>query len=158
MPDPDDIRRRLVALGWVDLGGRTRQVRWREELVSLAGNECPWFGPPPRWEEAPSRTSELSRSSEFRVALLHTPDQIGWARRNGVDLALAGHTHGGQIRLPLVGALVAPSLHGVKYAGGTFAEGATVMHVSRGVSGLEPVRWNCPPEITRLTLRPASRP
>jgi predicted MPP superfamily phosphohydrolase len=48
---------------------------------------------------------------------------------------------------------VAPSLHGVKYASGTFHEGATVLHVSRGLSGLHPLRWNCPPELTKLVLR-----
>jgi predicted MPP superfamily phosphohydrolase len=41
----------------------------------------------------------------------------------------------------------------VKYASGTFFESPTLMHVSRGVSGLTPLRWNCRPEITRLVLK-----
>lgn len=65
---------------------------------------------------------------------------------------LAGHNHGGQICLPLIGPVYSPSRYGVKYAGGTFREGHAVMHVSRGVSAKRPLRWNCPPEITRLVL------
>ena len=66
---------------------------------------------------------------------------------------LAGHTHGGQVRLPWIGAIVAPSRHGVRYASGTFFEPPTVMHVSRGLSAEKPLRWNCAPELTKLTLR-----
>ena len=65
---------------------------------------------------------------------------------------LAGHTHGGQIRFPGVGAVLAPSIFGTRYAAGLFYEAPTLMHVSRGVSGLTPVRYNCRPEITLLRL------
>jgi predicted MPP superfamily phosphohydrolase len=85
--------------------------------------------------------------------LAHSPDQFGWAQANEVDLMLAGHNHGGQVCLPLLGPIVAPSLHGVRYGSGTFRAGNTVMHVSRGTSSLTPLRWNCPPEIAVLTLR-----
>ena len=66
--------------------------------------------------------------------------------------AHAGHTHGGQIRLPIVGPIVAPSRYGVKYASGLFHEPPTLMHVSRGVCGVHPLRFNCPPELALLTL------
>ena len=65
---------------------------------------------------------------------------------------LAGHNHGGQVRLPLVGAILAPSLSGTRYACGTFRRGNTVLHVSRGTGSLTPFRWNCPPEIALLVL------
>ena len=58
---------------------------------------------------------------------------------------LAGHTHGGQIRMPITGPILAPSLYGTKYAIGTFYKAPTLLHVSRGVSGLTPVRYNCRP-------------
>lgn len=158
LPDPAEARRRLTALGWVDLGGGTRVCSWRDVTVRLAGNEMPWFGPAPQWAVSRTPGATSLATDEFVVALLHTPDQIGWARTQRVDLALAGHTHGGQIRFPLIGAIVCPSLYGVRYAGGAFQEGDTLLHVSRGVSGLEPIRWRCPPEITQLTLRRAARP
>ena len=51
-----------------------------------------------------------------------------------------------------MGAVLAPSIFGTKYAAGLFYEAPTLMHVSRGVSGLTPVRYNCRPEITLLRL------
>jgi predicted MPP superfamily phosphohydrolase len=61
------------------------------------------------------------------------------------------------VQLPWFGPIVAPSRYGVKYASGTFYEPPTVMHVSRGVSGEFPWRWNCLPEVTKLTLVPSTR-
>ena len=63
-----------------------------------------------------------------------------------LDLMLAGHTHGGQIQVPLLGAILAPSIYGTKYASGTFYEPPTLMHVSRGVSDGRS-RYRCPPEV-----------
>jgi predicted MPP superfamily phosphohydrolase len=68
------------------------------------------------------------------------------------DLVMAGHNHGGQVRLPALGAILAPSRSGTRYAGGVFRRGQTILHVSRGTSSLTPFRWNCPPEIALLVL------
>jgi predicted MPP superfamily phosphohydrolase len=89
----------------------------------------------------------------LHVLLAHSPDQFKWARRRDFDLMLAGHTHGGQICLPVIGPIHCPSWHGVKYASGVFFEPPTVMHVSRGVSSELPIRLNCRPEVTKLVLR-----
>ncbi|MEM7479130.1 MAG: metallophosphoesterase, partial [Planctomycetota bacterium] len=83
----------------------------------------------------------------------HTPDCIPWARENQCDLMLAGHTHGGQMRLPLIGPLLAPSLYGSAFASGVFYLKPTLVHVSRGIAGTHPLRLRCPPEISLLTLR-----
>jgi predicted MPP superfamily phosphohydrolase len=74
-----------------------------------------------------------------------------------VDLALAGHTHGGQVQLPILGVVASPSLHGTRYACGVFRRGNTVMHVSRGLGGETPFRWRCPPEIALLELTAAGK-
>lgn len=145
--DTARLRRELNRLGLMDLGGRQLVASLCGESILLAGNERPWFAsrldvPPP-----------AGGGPRFRVLLSHSPDQIGWARRHGFHLMLAGHTHGGQICLPLIGAVVAPSHYGVRYAAGVYEEPPTVMHVSRGVSGLDPIRIRCAPEITRLVLR-----
>jgi predicted MPP superfamily phosphohydrolase len=66
---------------------------------------------------------------------------------------LAGHNHGGQVRLPLVGPVFSPSLFGCRYASGVFWEPPTLLYVSRGISGQHPWRWRCPPELTKLILR-----
>ena len=58
----------------------------------------------------------------------------------------------------LAGPIVCPSKFGVRYASGTYYEPPTIMHVSRGVAGDTLLRWNCSPELTRLTLRSRVRP
>jgi predicted MPP superfamily phosphohydrolase len=93
------------------------------------------------------------------ILMAHEPDfaddVIQHPRGPLVDLMLAGHSHGGQIRLPLVGALVLPPM-GVKYVEGHFRFNQMQLYVNRGLGtvGL-PFRLNCPPEITILTLQPA---
>jgi predicted MPP superfamily phosphohydrolase len=143
----------LAKAGLIHLGGGTLQVTVRSTPVILCGNELPWFGPAADLSGcAPHNDSGLP----LRIALVHTPDQFDWGVENDVDLMLAGHVHGGQVCLPIVGPITAPSLYGVRYAAGTFRKGKTVMHVSRGTSALTPLRWNCPPEIAVLTLRSQS--
>lgn len=147
--DEAAVRKTLVEAGLTDLGGRARFHSVHGERVLLAGNELPWFGPAPNLQvfEPP-----MDEHSPFKILLSHSPDQIYWAVLRGFDLMLAGHCHGGQICLPFIGPLVSPSYFGVKYASGLFQEGPTLLHVSRGVSGLEPLRFNCPPELTKLVL------
>jgi predicted MPP superfamily phosphohydrolase len=89
----------------------------------------------------------------FRLCLSHTPDNIRWAQRHGVDLMLSGHNHGGQIRLPLFGSLFVPSRYSRRFDCGLFWQPPTLLYVSRGLAGKEPLRYNCRPEITRLVLR-----
>ena len=103
----------------------------------------------------PPRQTGAILADALRIALAHGPDQLRWARAWGADLMLAGHTHGGQIRIPPLGAIFSPTRHGVKYISGVFYSPPTILHVSRGVSGDIPVRWNCPPEIA--CLRSAGR-
>ena len=143
------IRRSLKDLGFVDLGGRWIEIRVDGQPIVLAGNELPWFSPPADFHDAPP---SALHGGPPRIVLSHTPDQLRWARQRDVDLMLAGHTHGGQIRFPWIGPVLTPSRTGVKYASGVFYEPPTVMHVTRGISGEHPIRMNCPPEITRLVL------
>ncbi|GIW95996.1 MAG: phosphoesterase [Pirellulaceae bacterium] len=142
---PEMIRQKLTSLGWTSVGGRRLRVRWRDEWVVLTGNESPWIRLPPECD-GPVVHDGLS------VALLHTPDQFAWARRLGFDLVLAGHTHGGQVRVPGWGPLVVPCHTGTRYAAGVYYEQGSVLHVSRGLSSLHLLRWGCRPEVTRLVL------
>jgi predicted MPP superfamily phosphohydrolase len=146
--DPGRLREVLSKAGLVDLGSRTERIEVRGVPILLAGNERPWFGTLP---EIPRRAAG---DNMFRVLLSHTPDQLPWARANDFDMMLAGHNHGGQIRLPYLGALIVPSKYGYRYAGGLYHEPPTLLHVSRGLAGIHPIRLNCPPEIALLTLEP----
>ena len=144
------LRTELAAAGLIDLGGAWRRVEIAGQSIALAGNELPWIAPAADIKDCPRTPHERE---PFRILLAHTPDQYAWARKHAFDVMLAGHTHGGQIQIPILGPIVAPSRHGVRYASGTFYEPPTVLHVSRGLSGLMPLRINCRPELTKLVLR-----
>jgi predicted MPP superfamily phosphohydrolase len=150
---PQLVRDELQRLGWFDLGGRTHEIVVRDERVELIGNESPWF---PRPCLSPQASSLTKSQRNTRILLSHSPDQIRWARRHNVLLMLAGHTHGGQGRLPLIGPVLSPSYHGSRYASGTFYLRPTTLHVSRGLSGVHLMRINCPPELALLKLRAAT--
>ena len=137
------LRKEMIRCGWHDLGGKSIDLEVHGEPVLLAGNELPWIGKVPDCSSA---------KSAFSICAVHTPDQWPWGRCQGFDLILAGHAHGGQIRLPLLGPIICPSLHGVRYASGVFETDDTLLHVSRGISGLQPLRWRCRPELTQLVL------
>ncbi|WP_397571823.1 metallophosphoesterase [Schlesneria sp. T3-172] len=141
------IRAELQRQGWIDLASQCIELRSPEKTrpLILAGDETPWMGTHP----------DLSQvdPSHFRILLSHTPDNITWATEQGIDLMLAGHTHGGQIRLPILGPVYSPSRFGCRYASGVFWIDPTLMYVSRGISGREPVRYNCVPELTKLVLK-----
>ena len=77
-----------------------------------------------------------------------------------IDLYLCGHTHGGQVRLPIIGAVLTSSQLGKRYEMGLYQGGRTHMYVSRGI-GLEGlsaprVRFLAPPEITLVTVQGSS--
>ncbi len=97
----------------------------------------------------------------FTILLHHAPDALAQAAEAGVDLYLAGHTHGGQIRLPLFGALITGSIHGKRYEMGLYhqqqGEGDTHLYVARGIGmeglGAPRARFLCSPEVVLWTLR-----
>ena len=140
----------MAATGIVHVGSTWQQVLVNDAPVILAGNELPWHKPATDMSVCPGHDSA---GLPLRILLAHSPDQFGWAQANDVDLMLAGHLHGGQIRLPLLGAITSPSKHGVRYVAGVFTAGNTVMHVSRGAGALTPLRFGCPPEVSVLVLR-----
>jgi predicted MPP superfamily phosphohydrolase len=154
LPDVSVLRRALIEAGLTDLGGKCSLLAIRGAEVLFAGTELPWFGNEPVVPSyAPEPRTLNPEPSPFRILLSHTPDQLPWAKAHGFDLMLAGHNHGGQIRLPYLGALIAPSRYGFRYAGGLYSEAPTLLHVSRGLAGIHPIRLNCPPELALLALK-----
>jgi len=140
-------REGLAQCGFQVLGGRWVTVEIDGTSLVVVGNETPWFGTAPDLAGCPA--------GAFRLGLSHTPDNYPWAKAAGIDLLLAGHVHGGQIRFPVVGSLLVPSKYGRRYDCGLFHEGPTVMHVGRGLAGDHAVRYGCRPEATLLVLRSA---
>jgi predicted MPP superfamily phosphohydrolase len=142
------LRRTLNESGLIDLGGRWMVIEIGGTPVVLAGNERPWIDAAADLKTCPPPAP----AGPLRIGLAHTPDQLAWAREQEIDLLMVGHTHGGQIRVPPLGAIFSPSAEGVKYVAGIYYAPPTILHVTRGVSGDVPVRWNCRPEIAHLSL------
>ncbi|MEN6521853.1 MAG: metallophosphoesterase [Armatimonadota bacterium] len=132
------------------------------DKIILAGVDDP-FG---RYDDL-SRALEGAPDDKFKVLLAHAPSVAGDAADAGIDLLLSGHTHGGQIRFPLIGA-VYPHIRKYKQLVMGLFEGRRLskilkrdagemrVYVSRGIgiSNL-PMRFLCPPEIVHITLRRA---
>jgi predicted MPP superfamily phosphohydrolase len=108
-------------------------------------------------EEALESTLSSIPASEFKVFLYHYPDLIKEVAGR-VDLYCAGHTHGGQVALPLYGALITFSKYGKKYEAGLYREGETWLYVNRGIGmegGPAPrVRFWARPEVTVIEVSP----
>ena len=115
----------------------------------LVGTDDPYFG-----------HADLDASfkgvpdSAFALVLTHAPEAFEeLAQRPAARLVLAGHTHGGQVRLPFIGALRVPSRYGTRFAQGLFQLGDTFFYVNAGMGMSHlPVRFMCRPELTLITL------
>jgi len=146
--DDERVRRRLRRLGMHVLGNDFTVAEVRNQPLVVIGHEGPWFRPAPDLAQCPEG---------FRLCLSHTPDNIRWAKRHGVDLMLSGHNHGGQIRIPGFGSIFVPSGYSRRYDMGHFDEQETFLHVNRGLGGKAPLRFFCRPQVTRIILRPAAK-
>ena len=108
-----------------------------------------------------SRLKELIQSTDFEtdfnILLYHSPDISPLLNDLPIDLQIAGHTHGGQVKIPFVGPIYTSSLYGLKFSSGAYlVNGKTKLIISRGI-GLEGqaaprVRFLSPPEIGLITL------
>ncbi len=93
------------------------------------------------------------QSDEAVILMAHEPDYADYVARYPVDLQLSGHTHGGQIRFPLMPPLYLPPL-GRKYISGMRRIRDLTLYTNVGLGTINvPVRLNCPPEVTLITVR-----
>ncbi|MDW8065299.1 MAG: metallophosphoesterase [Anaerolineae bacterium] len=158
--DPPDVVRRILFgfthITWLDNQvARFGQLGHRGPSIYLLGLTC--THDPDRDGE---RLRELMRQvppQALTILLYHSPDLFPEASALGIDLYLCGHTHGGQIRLPLIGALITASIYGKRYEMGLYQRGSTTMYVSRGLGmeglGMPRIRLMCPPEIVLIHLQ-----
>jgi uncharacterized protein len=141
---PDRLRDVLSEAGFLSLEGRWETVESQGVTIALGGTSYPW-GPPLPLADKPR--------ADYRIFLCHSPDQYYRAEKAGFNLMLSGHNHGGQIRLPLLGAIFMPSVYSRRFDRGFFRKNDLTLHVSQGVGAKHPIRYGCTPEITRLVLR-----
>lgn len=118
--------------------------------VFFAGVESAWAGRPNL-----AAAMDSWRGNIPTVLLAHEPDYADTAALDPrVSLQLSGHSHGGQVRLPMIGALRLPSW-GRRYDHGLYRIQDLQLYTNRGIGmACHPVRFNCPPEITEVTLVP----
>ncbi|HUE96004.1 MAG TPA: metallophosphoesterase [Longimicrobiaceae bacterium] len=149
-------RRELAEFGSiVDLTNRSRVLDVGRARLCLAGVDDFAEGRPSLDSLPPPETRDLT------ILLAHNPDQAERARRalDRVDLVLSGHTHGGQVRLPAVGALVSSVERGDLYEAGLRRRPWTQVYTSRGLGTVHiPARLLTRPEVTVLELTSAPRP
>jgi predicted MPP superfamily phosphohydrolase len=102
------------------------------------------------------RVAPRSRPEDFGLAIVHSPDPAPELVALGYQLILAGHTHGGQVRFPIVGAVLTNGTTPTKLAMGLARLGPSLLHVSPGLgtSKFAPFRFLCRPEATFLELAP----
>lgn len=143
--DSDRIRQAISDLGWRNVAGTLQTLDIAGKRLAIGGSERPWMGRHPSFNAVPDDI--------FRLLLSHTPDNLSWARRQHVDLMLAGHNHGGQVVLPGIGPVYSPSVHGCRFSSGVFYSDPTVLFVGRGLSGKHPLRIGATPEVSRIVLK-----
>jgi uncharacterized protein len=150
--DPEHVTRALQAENIQVLANQSQPIEQDGARFWLAGVN-----------DVMSGTADLSKTmrgvpaGEAVILLAHEPDFADEAAQFPIDLQLSGHSHGGQIRLPFLPPLYLPEL-AKKYIWGTYHIGPLALHTSAGLGTIGvPVRLNCPPEITLLTLRPAAK-
>ncbi|HXF36154.1 MAG TPA: metallophosphoesterase [Actinomycetota bacterium] len=145
-----DLVAQLAADGW-------RHLRNVREEVDLDGLPLEVLGlDDAHIARHDLRVAPRGAPERFGLAVTHSPDVVPELAALGYDLVVAGHTHGGQVRLPLVGALVTNSHLPRRLASGLFRVGPTIVHVSPGLgtSKFAPFRFLCRPEATILELGP----
>jgi uncharacterized protein len=150
--DPDFIASTLLAHNIQVLRNAATPIQKDGSRLWLAG-----------LDDVLRRRSDLRRAlngiptHEFTILLVHEPDFADSVRGSSVDLQLSGHSHGGQICLPLIGPPYLPPL-GKKYPWGLRRLDQLALYTNRGIGTIGvPARLNCPPEITLFTLRKAAQ-
>ncbi|MFC5406777.1 metallophosphoesterase [Cohnella soli] len=143
-----DVTRTLTEGGFTVLDNRSHTLDYRECSLRVAGVDDAMRGNP---------DLQLALggpgSADFTLLLAHEPDLADQASAFSVDLQLSGHSHGGQVKLPWIGAVVLPEM-ARKYSEGLYKiRDGMYLYTNRGVGvSAHPVRFLCRPELTVLTL------
>ncbi len=153
VPEWTALRRGLLDAGATILDGDSVPLERDGAQIILAGVSSPAFG-----GDFVRDLEKATAGEGYTILLSHHPEWMAQYVARGVDLVFSGHAHGGQVRIPFVGGLIAPNQGFFpKYDAGAFREGETVMLVSRGLgNSIIPLRVNNRPEIIVAVLQRAS--
>ena len=147
--DPINIRRRLTRCGYLVLGNGWQQLKVRGEPLIVVGQEGPGID---RFQIVGVPCGAISLVSESYAGLF----SVETTARNGLN-DRGPRPRGLRFACQFSGSLFVPSRYSRHYDAGTFKAGNSVMYVSRGLAGREPLRWNCLPEVSVPHTREKSR-
>ena len=141
----------LEADGWTHLPNRRAELAVDGVRLEVMGMDDPHI------ERHDLRVAPRRDPAALGLAVVHSPDPAPELAALGYDLILSGHTHGGQVRLPVVGAIVTNSQMPTRLCRGLSRLGSSILHISPGLgtSKFAPFRFLCRPEATILELVPA---
>jgi predicted MPP superfamily phosphohydrolase len=142
----------LRAAGITVLHNEGHRVHVDGQSLWIAGCDSAWAG------HADMDAAMRGRGpDEACLTLIHEPDLAFEAHRQGADLILAGHTHGGQVRLPLLGAPYSLRIDPrIAIAAGFQRIEAGLLHITAGLGHTIPLRIGCPPEVVWLDCQPSA--
>jgi uncharacterized protein len=147
-PRPEVVSEPLKAQGIHVLSNTSAPIYKNNSRIWLAGLEDALEGEP----DIRAALRNVP-PTEPTILLAHEPDFVDEILGYPVDLQLSGHSHGGQVRIPGIGAPVLPTM-GEKYPMGFYRVGPLQLYTNRGLGMISPkIRFNCAPELTLLTLR-----
>ncbi len=140
------------SLYWLERSGQG--LRHRAVALERQGQRLWLGGAGDLWEDdlGIDQAFSVAPDQECKILLSHNPDSADEPYQARVDLILSGHTHGGQVKLPFLGALKLP-VSNRGYVDGLLQARRSQLFISRGIGwAIVPVRFNCPPEIAVLEL------
>jgi predicted MPP superfamily phosphohydrolase len=144
----NDLATQLKSAGVRMLYNSAEVIEWEKGRFFLVGIDDDYYG-----FSKPHRAFESQPKNVCTILLSHSPLGVYSARPYRCDLVLSGHTHGGQVRLPWIGALITPLGSG-PFEQGLYTFRFSQLYVNRGIgTSTVPLRFMCPPEVTYLTLQ-----
>lgn len=138
--DPDAVASALWRSGVTVLRNDDRTITIGDQSLTVFGYDYPWG--------TRQKKVVLPSSAGLLLVLSHTPDNVYRVQRAGADAMFSGHCHGGQMRVPVLGALVVPSVYGRRFDHGHFVVYGLHLFVAGGVGAATPPwRIYCPPDL-----------
>ena len=153
------LKDELVSNNVIILDSKVEVIKNNGDMINLVGLDDPSFNSDPYREDETVIKDELKMltydNSKFTILLSHRPELIDTYAAENFNLVLSGHAHGGQIRIPFLGGLIAPNQGFFpKYTSGQIKKNQTTMIISRGIgNSIIPFRINNRPELVVITLQ-----